>query len=97
MKTTAFFISFLFVIVGCSNTPPVKPEGDNVEVSRAAAKKSCRELGPVDGRTTNTKEGFDEALEDLKRDAAGRGANYVQIRKTGALGTSVRGVAYLCE
>ena len=29
-------------------------------------------------------------------DAARKGANYVQIRQTGAMGTSVKGKAYLC-
>ena len=86
----------LINLVACSSAPPVKPEGDNVKVSRDPADEDCKELGPVEGRNSSAKGTFDDALEDLKQDAAGKGANYVQIRQSGAMGTSVRGIAYLC-
>lgn len=97
MKIQLLTIAMLAMILGaCSSAPPVKPEGKNVEVSRDPADKDCKEIGPVEGRNSSTKGTFDIALENLKADAAGKGANYVQIRQSGAMGTSVRGVAYLC-
>jgi len=84
-------------LVACSSVPPVKPEAKNVEVSRKPAGSSCEEIGPVEGRTMSAKGSFEEALEDLKREAAHRGANYVHLGASGAMGTSVRGVAYVCR
>ena len=89
-------LSGLFLFVACSSAPPIKPDVENLKVSREPADKSCKEIGPVEGRTDSVKGSFEEALENLKQDAAGKGANYVQIRQSGAMGTSVRGVAYLC-
>lgn len=96
-------LSFLFIgtfigalLTSCSSHP-IKPESKNVEVSRNAAGKSCKEIGRVEGRTKNIKGTFEEALEDLKLDAARKGANYVQIEQTGAMGQSVAGLAYFCD
>lgn len=89
-------IAMAFAFAACSSTPPVKPEADNVKVSRDEADKDCKELGPVEGRNVSAGGSFDDALQDLKQDAAGKGANFVQIQQSGAMGTSVRGTAYLC-
>jgi hypothetical protein len=89
-------VFFLVGTVACTSTPPVKPEADKVEVSREPADEDCKEIGPVEGRNSSAKGTFDMALTDLKADAASRGANYVQIRKSGAMGTATRGIAYLC-
>ena len=97
MKSILFTLSLLSLVTACSTTPPVKPEGKNIEVSRKEADSDCKELGPVEGRTVNVKDTFEMALENLKTDAARKGANYVQIRQSGAMGTSVRGMAYLCH
>lgn len=83
-------------LAACSS-PPIKPAADNVEVSREDAKKNCKEVGAVEGRTKTTKGSFEEALEDLKLDASRKGANFVKIEQTGAMGTSVRGLAYFCN
>ncbi len=89
-------VALVVAFAACSSAPPVKPEADNVKVSRDPADENCKEIGPVEGRNSSAKGTFDNALEDLKTDAAGKGANYVQIRQSGAMGTSVRGIAYLC-
>ncbi len=94
---TLCFFTISLLMSACSNRPPVKPEAENVEVSRDAADEDCKELGPVEGRTMSTQGNFEEALEDLKKDAAFKGANYVQIKKSGAMGTAVRGTAFLCD
>jgi hypothetical protein len=39
---------------------------------------------------------FEQALEDLKSDAALKGANVVKLESTSGTGTAVRGQAYLC-
>ncbi len=87
----------LFLIGACSHTPPVIPDVKNVDVSRKPAHKDCEELGPVEGRSISAKGSFEEALEDLKKEAAHRGANYVYLGQSGAMATSVRGVAYVCR
>lgn len=82
--------------VGCSSAP-IQPEAKNITVSREDAKKNCREIGPVEGRTTSVNGNFDAALEDLKLDAARKGATFVKIQQTGAIGQSVSGIAYFCD
>ena len=94
--TRILILSLFALVTACSSAPPVKPEGKNVEVSRDPADKDCKELGAVEGRNSSSSGTFDQALEDLKQDAALKGANYVQIKQSGAMGTSVRGTAYLC-
>ena len=97
MKKNQFFLLILlFLFVACTSAPPVKPEAKNVEVSRDQADDDCKEIGPVEGRNSSSKGTFELALENLKADAAGKGANFVQIQQSGAMGTSVKGTAYLC-
>ena len=89
-------LGFVAFFSACSSHP-IKPEGKNVEVSRNDADKDCKEIGRVEGRVKNVKGTFDEAMEDLKLDAARKGANYVKMEQTGAMGQSVAGVAYFCD
>lgn len=87
----------LNIFVGCaSQPPPVKPAASNVTATRDEPAKNCKEISNVEGRVKNVNGTFEEALEDLKLDAARKGANFVKIEQTGAIGKSVRGVAYLC-
>lgn len=87
----------LSLVVSCSSTPPVVPEGKNVTVSRDDADKDCQEIGPVQG-TVQSKSGTVEmAIEDMKLDAARKGANYIRMETTSGYGTSVKGTAYLCR
>ncbi|MCB9071979.1 MAG: DUF4156 domain-containing protein [Bdellovibrionaceae bacterium] len=86
----------LIALEACSSHP-IKPEADNIKVSRDEADKDCKELGDVEGRVKSVKGTFEEALEDLKLDAARKGANYVQIKQSGAMGQAVRGTAYWCD
>lgn len=95
LQKITLFLS-LALLASCSSHP-IKPEGKNVEVSRNEASKDCKEIGRVEGRVKNTKGTFEEALEDLKLDAARKGANFVKMEQTGAMGQSVAGVAYFCD
>ena len=96
MQKVLWPLAITIALVGCSS-PPIKPSADNVKVSREDAGKGCNEVGAVEGRTKTVKGTFEEALEDLKLDASRKGANFVKIEQTGAMGTSVRGMAYFCN
>jgi uncharacterized protein YbjQ (UPF0145 family) len=53
-------------------------------------------MGSITGTTPTVKGTQEEALEDLKREAANKGANYVVVKQYSAYGTSVTGLAYEC-
>ena len=91
----ALFASSLLLLAACSSQPVI-PEAKNVEVSRNEADKDCKEIGRVQGSVSSTKGKIEDAIEDMKLDAARRGANYVRMEATGAMGTSVSGTAYQC-
>ena len=84
---------FLF---SCSSHP-VLPKASDIKVSRDEPAKNCKNLGAIEGRTTNVKGTPEDALEDLKSEAVKKGANYVQIETMGAQGTAIRGQAYYCN
>lgn len=75
---------------------PIVPDGKNVTISRDDAAKDCRELGRVQGSVTSVHGTVEQAIEDMKTDAARKGANFVHMEATSALGTSVSGTAYFC-
>ena len=92
---TATFVWLLSGIMGCGSTA-IKPEAKNIEVTRGQVDRDCKSIGSVEGRTISAKGTFEEALENLKLDAARKGATHVQIEATSAIGTAVRGEAYFC-
>lgn len=85
----------LFTFFGCSSKP-ILPEGKNIKVSREEADKSCQDLGRVTGRTISTKPNLQAALEDMKKDAALKGANYVKMETASGMESAVAGTAYFC-
>lgn len=90
-------LAFTFGLAACGSHP-IKPEGENVKITREAIDDDdCKEIGPVEGRVSSAKGTFEQALEDLKLDAARKGANRVKIETTSGTGTAVRGVAYFCD
>ncbi len=99
MKSLVILFLTIFsalVLVNCSSHP-IKPEAGNVKVSRDEADKDCKEIGRVEGRVRTVKGTFEDAMEDMKLDAARKGANYIHMQQTGALGQSVSGTAYFCD
>jgi uncharacterized protein YbjQ (UPF0145 family) len=72
------------------------PAKENLKVSRDAADKDCHLLGKMEGRTQSKTPDQEAALEDLKQEAANKGANYLQVLEYSSLGTSVTGMAYHC-
>ncbi len=88
----------LALSVSACGSHPIKPEGNNVKITREAVDDDdCKEMGPVEGRVSSAKGTFEQALEDLKLDAARKGANKVKIEATSGTGTAVKGIAYFCD
>ncbi len=97
MRAHFLVLSPLLLLIGCSSTPPVKPMASNVKVSREVPAKGCEDLGTVNGRVKTIGGSFEEALNDMKLDAARLGGNYVQMGLTGGMSKSVNGRAFLCN
>ena len=85
----------LFSLANCSHQPVV-PDAKNVEVAREEAGSKCVELGRVSGSVSTVNGTIEQAIEDMKLDAARKGANFVKMESTGAMGTSATGIAYQC-
>lgn len=84
------------LLVSACASRSVLPDVKEVKVSREAPSKKCTEIGELVGRTATVKGTQEQALEDLKKEAANKGANYVMVKQYSAYGTSVTGVAYEC-
>ncbi len=95
MKTLALLIPGVLLLAGCASES-LRPEPSNVKLSRDPADEGCRDLGYLQGQTSSAKGTADEAMEDLKKSAALKGANYVQLLEYSGLGTAVSGQAYRC-
>ncbi|MGE4130574.1 MAG: DUF4156 domain-containing protein [Bdellovibrionales bacterium] len=80
---------------GCASRS-VLPDTKEVKVSREAPSEKCKEIGTMTGKTNSTKGTQEDALNDLKTEAANRGANYVVVKQYSSYGTSVTGIAYEC-
>lgn len=87
-------MAFLF-LTACSSKPVIMTHSD-VTVSRDEAAKKCKELGTVRGTTLSIHGTAEEAVEEMKKEAARKGANYVQMQAMGANTNSVSGIAYSC-
>lgn len=83
-------------LASCSGRP-IKPDGANVKVTRQPVDIDCRDLGTVNGRVRSTRGTFEEALQDMRADAARMGATHIQVGQTGPMGTSINGRAYSCD
>ena len=91
----ALALLLILVLTACSSQPIV-PEAKNIKLARENPSKDCREIGPVQGSVSSNKGTIEQAIEDMKLDAARKGANYVRMESTGAYGTSASGTAYQC-
>lgn len=89
------FALFASVLVGC-RSHEILPEKVEVKVSRDQPDKDCRFIGPVSGSVTHIGGSSEVALENLKKDAARKGANYVAYEAASADGSGLRGSAYFC-
>jgi hypothetical protein len=91
----ALFVS-LGSLVSCSSTPIV-PSAASIKISREIPKDpECKNLGRVQGKTISVKPDLEGAIEDMKKEAAYKGANYLVMETASAYETSVSGTAYFC-
>lgn len=96
--------SFYFSLLACGlaslftacSSQPIIPEAKNIKLSRENPSAKCVEIGRVQGSVTSAHGSIEQAIEDMKLDAARKGANYVRMEATSAYGTSASGTAYQC-
>lgn len=87
----------LLFLAGCASQS-IMPEKDEVKVSREDAdKEDCKFISKVSGNSVSIKATREQVLEDMKQDAANKGANYVVVKNFSDTGTSVTGLAYQCN
>ena len=84
---------FLFACASESLTP----DTEQLKMGKDAPDVSCKSLGRVSGKTMSTRGTSQEALNDMKKDAARLSANYVKIEEYSGTGTAVTGEAFRCE
>lgn len=84
-----------FAVSACASRS-VLPDVQSVKVSREAPSSKCNEIGKLTGNTESVHGTQEQALEDLKREAANKGANYVMVKEYSDYGTAVTGIAYEC-
>lgn len=92
-----FFIFCSFLFLAACRTHPVLPTTGDIKVSREDAGKDCKDLGSIEGRSNKIKASQEEVLEDLKKEAVRKGANFVKVETMGAMNSSIRGQAYFCN
>lgn len=86
----------LIALSSCSHQPVI-PEAKNVKIARENPPSDCVEIGRVTGQVKTMAGSITQAVDDMKLDAARKGANYVRMEATGAMGTSASGTAYKCN
>ncbi|MFN8847865.1 MAG: hypothetical protein ACK5V3_11560 [Bdellovibrionales bacterium] len=95
MSRVLFLSMSLAFIAGCASKPILEKE--DIKITRDEPSKSCKPLGPIEGRTISVKATLEQAMEALKEEAVKKGADFVQMEAIGATGTVVRGQAYNCN
>jgi hypothetical protein len=90
-----FAVTITSLLAGCSSRS-IKPDPAEVKVSREEPNKKCREIGEITGTTMTAQGSQDEAIEDLKKEAANKGANYILVKQFSSYGTAVTGRAFEC-
>lgn len=95
-RMIALFCASVTVALSACSSQPILPEAKNIELSRENPDSDCVEIGKVQGSVSTNKGTIEQAIEDMKLDAARKGANYVRMEATSALGTSVSGTAFQC-
>ncbi len=86
---------FSGILTACSSQPII-PEAKNIKLARENPSKDCVEIGRVQGAVKSVHGTIEQAIEDMKLDAARKGANYVRMEATSGYGTSVAGTAFQC-
>ena len=85
----------LLALTSCSSKPVIM-NNDDVKVSREAADTNCKNLGKITGSSLEVNATREQVLEDLKKTATAKGANYVVVKQFSDNGGQVTGIAYDC-
>jgi hypothetical protein len=85
----------LFSLSACTSQPII-PDAKNIKLARENPSPKCVEIGKVQGSVSSVHGTIEQAIEDMKLDAARKGANYVRMESTSAYGTSASGTAFQC-
>ena len=89
-------ILFSDLLISCSSTPIV-PSADSIKISRDVPKDpECKNIGRVQGKTIGVKPDLEAAIQDMKKEAAYKGANYLVMETASGYETAVSGTAYYC-
>lgn len=84
------------LLLSACGSQPIIPEKDDVRVSREAPSSECENLGTLVGKTMHASGGKQAALDDLKEQAANKGATDIQVHQYSDMGTSVTGTLFQC-
>jgi len=91
-------LSILAILnLGACASDPKRPDGSNVRVSSENPPKDCDQLDQVVGTSATTGNAYNNALADIKKEAASKMGNYVKIVAVSAHGSAIRGMAYRCN
>lgn len=94
MKILILILPFLFAACA-SSKGYIDPK--DVKMTRDAPPAWCKPVGKVTGRVITTKQTRADAIKDLKRSAASRGATFVRVAQVSDHGTSITGTAFICD
>lgn len=83
------------LLSSCSSQP-LTPESKSVTASRKKPNSDCEFISKVSGTTNSAHAKPEDALEDMKKDTANKGGNYVLVEQYSPYGTAVSGQAYKC-
>lgn len=92
----ALLISLIPILIFACRSVEKFPEEKDVKTGANVPSKDCREIGIIRGRSNSKTPKMDEAMLDLKKEAANKGANYVQLKEKSGYGTEVVGLAFNC-
>ena len=91
-----FVFSTLLLALSACSSQPIVPDAKNVKIARENPSKNCVEIGRVQGSVISAHGTIEQAIEDMKLDAARKGANFVRMEATSSYGTSASGTAFQC-
>lgn len=95
-KSIVSILALGLIFSSCSSHP-VLPKKDDIKVTRDNPSDKCKNLGPIEGRSTKMNAKPEDALEDLKEEAIRKGADFVKIETMGAQSSTIRGTAFFCN
>ena len=96
LLNSIFVIAAGAIAISCASDPPA-PDGSRVRVSHEVPHGDCKQLGQVVGSSPTSSGAYEQALADLKAEAARKVANTVRIVAISPHGTAIRGMAYRCD